>query len=148
MLVAAFAVILITVLLQGTTLGALIRTLGITEDERSSANVSASRAEAAMMDAQRRTVEGLAHDAQGNVVHPQLLERYTRRASMAEKYAVNESEHKDRINAHYDVILAAVAAGRSELMRLHRAGDIDDETLHALEYDLDIEEIGALDGRV
>lgn len=28
------------------------------------------------------------------------------------------------------------------------AGDIDDETLHALERDLDIEEIGALEGRV
>ena len=38
-------------------------------------------------------------------------------------------------------------AARS-LMRLHRAGDIDDETLHALERDLDIEEIGALEGRV
>jgi CPA1 family monovalent cation:H+ antiporter len=148
MLIAAFAVILITVLMQGTTLGALIRILGITEDEKGSAKVGASQAEAAMMDAQRKTVEGLAYDATGNVVHPQLLERYTRRARMAETYAGNENEHKDRINAHYDVVLAAVAAGRRELMRLHRAGDIDDETLHALERDLDIEEIGALEARV
>ena len=46
------------------------------------------------------------------------------------------------------VILAAVAAGRSELLRMRQAGDIDDETLHSLERDLDIEEVGALDSRV
>lgn len=31
--------------------------------------------------------------------------------------------------AHYDVILAVVAAGRAELVRLHRMNQIDDETL-------------------
>jgi len=29
-------------------------------------------------------------------------------------------------------------------MRLHRAGEIDDETLHELEHDLDLEELGAI----
>ena len=43
-------------------------------------------------------------------------------------------------------ILTAVF--RKELMRLHRAGEIDDETLHAIERGLDVEEIGALDARV
>ena len=41
-------------------------------------------------------------------------------------------------------VLEAVAAGRSELIRLHRAGDIDDETLHELERDLDLEELSAI----
>jgi monovalent cation/hydrogen antiporter len=148
MLVAAFAVILVTVLLQGTTLGIVIRSLGLVEDDAGHARLTASEAEAAMIAIQKETVEKLAYDDQGNLIHPQLLERYTRRAAVATSYAGNEEEHKDRINAHFDVILGAVAAGRNELMRLHRAGDIDDETLHSLERDLDIEEIGALDGRV
>ncbi|MFA5956202.1 Na+/H+ antiporter [Hyphomicrobium sp.] len=147
MLVAAFAVILVTVLLQGTTLGALIRLMRLPEDE-SSAKLNASEAEAVMMDAQRKAVATRAYDSDGKLIHPQLLERYTRRANMAVSYATDEEGHKDRVNAHFDVILAAVAAGRKELMRLHRVGDIDDETLHSLEKDLDIEEIGALEGRV
>ena len=42
---------------------------------------------------------------------------------------------------HFDVVLAAVAAGRHELIRLHRAGDIDNETLN--EWEPDLEELGA-----
>ena len=77
-----------------------------------------------------------------------LRPTYTRDDTTAKWAVSHEGAHKDNINAHYDVVLAAVSAGRKELMRLHRAGDIDDETLHALERDLDIEEIGALEGRV
>lgn len=148
MLVTAFAVILVTVLVQGMTLGALIRLVGISDDEVRHHRLSASEAEAAMMTAQRKAVEAMAYDADGALVHPQLLERYTQRAAAAASYAGSEDEHTDRINAHYDVILAANAAGRTELVRLHRRGDIDDETLQSLERDLDIEEIGAQASRV
>ena len=148
MLVAAFAVILVTVLLQGTTLGALIRISGLVEDDHREGKLSASEAEAAMMEAQKSAVEALAYDDDGTLIHPQLLERYSRRASAAANYVGDEDAHKDRINAHYNVILAAVAAGREELMRLHRAAKIDDDTLHSLERVLDIDEIGALHGRV
>jgi CPA1 family monovalent cation:H+ antiporter len=148
MLVTAFAVILVTVLLQGTTLGAVIRLLGLSEDEGSRPKLSTSQAEATMMEVQKKVVEALAYDSDGKLIHPQLLDRFTRRAMMAARYVGNEDQHKDSINAHYSVILAAVAAGRKELMRLHRAGEIDDEALHALERDLDVEEIGALDGQV
>ena len=48
-----------------------------------------------------------------------------------------------RVPSHFDVITAAVRAGRAELVRLHRAGEIDDETLHDLEHDLDLEELAA-----
>ena len=48
------------------------------------------------------------------------------------------------IRAHFDVVLAAVAAGRAELVRLHRQGQIEDEVLHDLERDLDLEEMGAV----
>ena len=56
----------------------------------------------------------------------------------------NAAERDESITAHFDVILAAIAAGRTELVRLHRTHQIDDETLHDLERDLDLEELGAI----
>jgi NhaP-type Na+/H+ or K+/H+ antiporter len=45
------------------------------------------------------------------------------------------------------IVLAAVAAGRRELIRLHRTGKIDDETLQELERDLDLEELSAISAK-
>jgi CPA1 family monovalent cation:H+ antiporter len=39
-------------------------------------------------------------------------------------------------------VLHAIAGSRQELIRLHRAGHIEDEVLHELERDLDVEEMG------
>lgn len=47
------------------------------------------------------------------------------------------------LHAHFDLVLGAIATGRRELIRLHRAGDIDDEALHELERGLDLEELSA-----
>jgi monovalent cation/hydrogen antiporter len=41
------------------------------------------------------------------------------------------------------VVLAAVAAGRVEVLRLHRDGFIHDTVLHTLEHELDLEETAA-----
>jgi CPA1 family monovalent cation:H+ antiporter len=48
----------------------------------------------------------------------------------------------ENLRPHFDVLLQAVAAGREELIRIHRAGMIEDEVLHELERDLDVEELG------
>lgn len=69
MLVAAFAVILVPVLLQGTTLGTVIRLVGLGEDESGRPKLSTSQAEAAMMEAQKKVVEGLAYDGDGKLIH-------------------------------------------------------------------------------
>ncbi len=50
-------------------------------------------------------------------------------------------------HSHYDIVLAAVAAGRQELLRLHRGGHLNDALLYELEHDLDLQEISALHGR-
>jgi monovalent cation/hydrogen antiporter len=44
---------------------------------------------------------------------------------------------------HFDVVLAAIAAGRAEILRLHRSGMIHDEVLRTLESDLDLQELAA-----
>ena len=144
MLVTAFAVILVTVLVQGTTLGLVIRLTGLREDERSRPPLDLFAAEAAMLKAQFAAVGRLAYAPDGSLLHPRLLDSYRRRATLSAEFLGSPEERDRNIAAHYDVILAAVAAGRAELVRLHRARQIDDETLHNLERDLDLEELVAI----
>ncbi len=122
LLVAAFAVILVTVLVQGTTLGLVIRWLRPPEVGAQVAPLGMSQAEAAMAQAQVKVVEARAYAPDGTLVHPQLLDRYRRRATISEDYAGNEEQYQPRLQAHFDLVLEAVAAARAELLRLHRAG--------------------------
>jgi CPA1 family monovalent cation:H+ antiporter len=147
MVVVAFAVILVTVLLQGTTLGLLIQWLRPPETGAHVAPLTMSQAEAAMAQAQAKLVEARAYAPDGELIHPQLLERYRRRATISEGYAGNEAQQQPRLQAHFDLVLEANAAGRAELLRLHRAGLIDDRVLHELERDLDFEELASLSAK-
>jgi hypothetical protein len=45
------------------------------------------------------------------------------------------------LRPHFDVLLESIAAAREELIRVHREGHIEDEVLHELERDLDVEEM-------
>jgi len=144
MLVTAFAVILVTVLLQGTTLGAVIRWTRLREDEGAKAPLEIFAAESAVLKARLTAVEHLAYDTDGKLIHPQLLDIHRRRANAAANYQGTAEKREQAITAHFDVIIASIAAGRVELVRLHRRHEIDDEVLHNLEHDLDLEELGAI----
>ena len=69
---------------------------------------------------------------------------YRKRADATERYAGEPDAFMENIRPHFDVILAAIAAGRAELIRLQREGQIEDEVLHDLERDLDLEELGII----
>ncbi|SAK63300.1 Na+/H+ antiporter membrane protein [Caballeronia calidae] len=145
---AGFAVILVTVLLQGATIGPLIAWLSLTRGhERSSRHLAEPQAWARMEAAQLAAIQPLVHDAEGKVIHPRLLEQYSYRAGLTKRFEDMEEFPTDARHAHYDVVLAAIAAGRAELLRMHRAGEIHDELLHSLEHDLDLQEIIALHSR-
>ncbi|QSY92976.1 Na+/H+ antiporter [Rhizobium bangladeshense] len=146
-LATSFTVILGTVLVQGTTLGRIIAWARLVEPETEKARLTMSQAGAAMAQAQLGTVQNLAYDSEGNLIHPQLLERYQRRATAIVDYAARTEHYIPVLHAHFDVVLEAVATGRRELIRLHRAGDIDDETLQELERDLDLEELSAISAK-
>lgn len=143
MLVTAFAVILATVVIQGASLAWLIR-LVRPVDTDPPAPMSLAAAEAAIARAKRTEVEARAVDGEGVLRHPRLLEEYRKRDEATRRYADDTGKFMPGIRAHFDVILAAVAAGRSKLIHLHRKGLIEDEVLHDLERDLDLEELGAL----
>jgi CPA1 family monovalent cation:H+ antiporter len=61
-----------------------------------------------------------------------------------ERYTAEPAAAMDGLRSHFDVLLQAIAASRAELIRLHRAGLIEDEVLHELERDLDIEEMAMM----
>ncbi|MGQ8630651.1 Na+/H+ antiporter [Agrobacterium sp. DKPNP3] len=146
-LITAFAVILGTVLIQGTTLGWIIAWAGLGNIEPERAPMTMSEAEASMAQVQFDTVQALAYDEHGELIHPQLLKRYEHRLAASVRYAESTEKYSPLLHAHFDVVLQAVAAGRRELIRLRREGKIDDETLRELEHDLDLEELSALSAK-
>ncbi|MBX3565188.1 MAG: Na+/H+ antiporter [Sphingomonas sp.] len=141
MLISAFAVIFVTVVGQGSSLGWLIGKIA-PQDLDPPARMDMAATEAAMARARTARVEELAYDADGTLIHPQLLEQHQKRVKMIERYAENAPEAMEKLRPHFDVVLEAIAASRIELIRLHREGHIEDEVLHELERDIDVEEMG------
>ena len=144
----AFAVILATVLVQGSTMGWLIGRLGLAaEEERDAAHLTQVQAMARMTAAQLAAVEPLARRPDGTLRHPRLLEQFTYRADIMARLSTSQEDAAAERRAHFDVMLAAAAAGRAELLRLHRSGQIHDEVLRAIERSLDLQEVLAASGR-
>jgi len=131
-----FAVILVTLVVQGLTLAPLIRRLKLgtdhsTRDEHRLARVAMGKAALSAVD--RAAGEG--------GVLPDVIERI--RAEFGERVAsasplaqLPDSSHAQATR----VRLAAVRAERDELIRLWQDGTISDEVLHHLEEELDYEE--------
>lgn len=140
MLVCAFAVIFATVVIQGSSLGWLIRQVKPVDTEPP-APVAMAGAELAMARARCDVVEKLAIAPDGEVLHPYMLSQHRQRLEFMEKYEKDAHNVLEDLQGSFDIILAGHAAGRAELIRLHRASQIEDEVLHNLERDLDIEEM-------
>jgi monovalent cation/hydrogen antiporter len=143
-LVTTMAVILISILVQGTTLVPLIRVLRLDSftlkrrpflSEAGARAQIASTALAAVKQRSRR--EG------GGERHPRLVEQYGHRATMAVRFAAAQEELAADRAEHFAAVLTANAAARQHLLHLHRTAQIHDAVLHSLEAELDLEEIMA-----
>jgi Na+/H+ antiporter len=141
-LVAAFAVILVTVLVQGATLAPLIRALHLPAGAVRQ-TLSEEEARILVAQAQLAAVQQVSHAADGVEQHPRLVEQYSYRAAVAVRYHESAGALAGRRAEHFDAILAAVTAGRQEVLRLHGEGKIHDSVLLAVERDLDLEEVNA-----
>ena len=143
-LATTFAVILVTVLVQGTTLGPLIRALHLGEFRLSGAETlpeHEARAHVALAQLEAVNRESEGHD--GAHRHPRLVEQYAFRARASARFSAAPDKHEADRTEHFRVVLAAIAAGRAELLRLHEEGKVHDSVLHALEEELDLEEMSA-----
>lgn len=143
-LVSAFAVILVTVLVQGSTLGRAIRCLRLNgAEDLLVRQESEDMAWIRMSDAQQAAVIAMSQQPDGTQSHPRLVEQYTHRTQMAIALAKDRKLHRHKEIAHFQVILAAIEAGRMALITLHRSGDIHDKTLRKMEEELDMQQIAA-----
>lgn len=96
-----------------------------------------------MADAQLAAVVAASRQPDGSERHPRLLEHYSYRARIAVSYAANKDYHRPMEIEHFDVVLQAIAAGRAEVLRMHRAGEIHDHVLVELERELDLQQMTA-----
>ena len=143
-LAATFAVILATVLVQGATLAPLIRLLGLGDfAQQQPTTLPEAQARARVAAVQLAAVERRSAAADGTQRHPRLLEQYRYRARAAARFSEADGALDSDRTEHFSVVLTAITAGRAELLRLHRAGEIHDTVLHALEQELDLEELSA-----
>lgn len=143
MLICAFTVIFVTVIVQGSSLGWMIRKVNPVDTEPE-AEMLMPEVEACISRERMKAMEQLAYDEDGELVHPQMLELHRVRHERMEKYAANVNNVQDGLYENFTIMLTAHAEGRKELIRLHRAGLIEDDVLHELERDLDIEEMALI----
>lgn len=143
-LATTLAVILISILLQGTTLGPLIRhlRLGGFSFERA-AMMSEAEARTDLARAALATLKRLSKGTDGHDLHPRLVEQYGRRTEMAARFMQDERGLESDRTAHFSAVLEATQAARAKVLALHRSGRIHDDVLQALEAELDLEEMSA-----
>lgn len=143
MLITAFAVIFVTVVVQGATLGWVIQKLR-PEDRDPAAKMCRTEAEAMVARARADTMEAHAYAPDGTLQHPILREQARKHLELVQLRATDADTYWADFRRHFDIQLQVIAAGRAELLRLHRTGLIEDDVLHALEHDLDIEELAVI----
>ena len=141
-LTVTFAVILMTILVQGATLAPLARLLfGTGFTSVNASKLSEAEARARVAAAQLAAVEKQSLNPDGSHRHPRLLEQYSFRVRASSRFSEETEALTPHRVDHFTVVLAAISAGRRELLRLHRANEINDTVLHAIEHELDLEEV-------
>ena len=139
LLLAAFAVILFTVLVQGTTLAPLIRLLRMERFEEAMREpLDEAQARVAVNMASLAAVEAL---VAAGAEHPQLLGEYRMRLRATERFRDDPERIAQRRTEHFTAALTATDAARGELLRLHRDKQIGDGVLIMLEREFDLEEL-------
>ncbi|MBO9539077.1 Na+/H+ antiporter [bacterium] len=136
-------VILGTLLLQGLTLPALVRRLGVSDvgqEDREEAEARYLAAQAAL----KRIQEEMDHDpglsAEGSV--EQLRSRYEARLPRyaAKMRGGRDERSETRVDAYHRLLNAAIDAERQTILMLRDQGRISNDVMHRIERDLDLEE--------
>ncbi|PKA39520.1 Na+/H+ antiporter [Rhizobium sullae] len=142
-LIAAFAVIIVTVLVQGSTLAPLAKCLKVGADEERLLQANEAAAWKRVAEAQYKAIQTFSPGLDGREKHPRLLEQYRHRAQVAAQYEADRETHETIKSDHFKAVLESLQAGRAEILRMHRAGEIHDRVMRDLEHELDLQEIAA-----
>jgi Na+/H+ antiporter len=136
-----FAVILVTLVLQGLTLPALVRRLGVRDDgsaEREEALARLETARAAL--AQLDELEAADWTRDDTIERMRGMYRYRTRRFGARTGEVEDDGYEDRTLAYQRAVQDVIGAQRRALIDLRRQGAIGDDVLRRIERELDLEE--------
>jgi len=137
-----FCVILVTLVLQGLTLPLLIRALGLAGSEAS--NCEESEARRMMLEAALAQLAVLRQSNQPNgaEVYDDIERHYRHRLLDLNDQIDNEQDAEHRVHYHLSRELSRdlLDVERATLLRLRSEGQINDEVLRQLEYEIDLSE--------
>ena len=139
----AYAVILVTVLGQGLTLGRLIALAGIYDDEETTAEQEARARIAAAEAALARLGELEGEDWVREQTHERLTALYQfriRRFSSRLEEGEDDDDIEQGSQAYQHLRRKVLEAERAEMIRLRNRGEITDDIMRRMERDLDLED--------
>jgi Na+/H+ antiporter len=138
----AFSVILVTLVLQGLSLPPLIRALRVEDDGREQYEETKARIKAA--DAALARMEELAEEGWVNADTAERMRGLYafRRGRFAARFDdADDGAIEERSQAYQRLRRELLEAERAAVVRLRREGVINDDVMHRIERDLDLEDL-------
>ena len=137
-----FAVIFVTLVLQGLTLPPLIRWLGVqddgTEEEREELKARLYATKAALARIDELAGEEWTRDDTIERMHNAYEYRKRRLAARAGK--IEDEGFEDRSVAYQTIVREVLEAQRAAVVRLRNEGTISNDVMHRIERELDLED--------
>jgi CPA1 family monovalent cation:H+ antiporter len=136
-----FAVIFATLVLQGLTLPAVIRRLGVRDDDGEAGEELRARL-AATQAALTRIEELAAEDWTRDDTAERMvrLYEYRRRRLKARAGKIEDDGYEDRSAAYQRMVREVLDAQRHAIVRLRNEGTISNDVMHRIERELDLED--------
>jgi len=137
-----FAVIFVTLVVQGLSLKAVIRALGLKPDPESAREMSAARARLAVVGLE--ALDACAAEQPGAEDAKKALRlKYEHVAHRYQARLVNKriTRDEERIEAYRTMRLKMLGAERDALIVMRDKNEIADDVLREIQYDLDLEQV-------
>ena len=136
-----FAVIFFTLVVQGLSLPALIRRLGVSDggadtDEEVRARLIATKAAIAQLDA----LAGEEWTREETVERMRALYEYRKRRFAARAGKIEDEGYEDRSLAYQQMVQLVLGAQREALLRMRSEGKLSNEAMNRILRELDLEE--------
>jgi CPA1 family monovalent cation:H+ antiporter len=135
----AFCAILATLVLQGTTLGWLIRRLRIEEPRETAMPQDEARARSLVAQASLARLVAQSGDPLDGAIARDIIAEYRDRVRLLD--GIGEGAIAAERNARLQLRLEALRHGRDRLVRHHAEDGLDDMILHRMAQELDLEEL-------
>jgi CPA1 family monovalent cation:H+ antiporter len=126
---------------QGTTLGPLIKWLGVARPVASDGVPPVAVARAELERAALRLIEERGNDEIVGPIARDLIPEFRERAGQAARTHEAGGAARAEQTARLALRLDAIEVARERLVAMHRAGDIHDEVMLVLEQELDFDEL-------